>query len=266
MVKEYELSVHQACEVAEVSRSVYYYQKQDPQDWEVIERLQELADRHPGYGFWKMYMLLRKRGYLWNHKRVYRIYTSLKMNLRRKRKRLLPKREKKPIVVPSALCHTWSIDFMMDRLYEGRPFKIMNILDDYNREALTMELDTSIGSLRVVRALESLKSDGLKPSIIRVDNGTEFTSMNFVNWCTDNEVTIQYIQPGKPVQNAFIERFNGSYRREVLDRYAFTTMQEARDITYEWMAHYNSERPHDSLGSLSPHEYHLQNSSYEHGL
>jgi putative transposase len=153
---------------------------------------------------------------------------------------------------------SWSIDFMHDRLYNGRSFKILNIIDDYHREALAMEIDTGIGSLRLVRVLESLKQDGLKPQEIRIDNGPEFTSINFVAWCNANEVVLKYIQPGKPVQNALIERFNGTFRREVLDKYAFETLERVRHKTHQWMLHYNYERPHDSLQDLTPHEFALQ--------
>jgi putative transposase len=151
-----------------------------------------------------------------------------------------------------------SIDFMMDRLYGGRVFKVLNIIDDFNREAMAMNIDTSIGSLRLIRTLESLKQDGLMPKKIRVDNGPEFVSFNFVNWCQQNQIQINYIQPGKPVQNAYIERFNGSYRREVLDRYAFETLEQVRETTYQWMVHYNYERPHDALFDLSPNEFALK--------
>ena len=147
---------------------------------------------------------------------------------------------------------------MMDRLLCSRPFKILNIIDDFSREALAMEIDTGIGSLRLVRTLQSLKEDGLLPKTIRVDNGPEFLSANFVNWCTANQVNIQYIQPGKPVQNSLIERFNGSYRREELDRYAFETLDEAREQTFKWMMHYNYDRPHDGLQGLAPNEFVLK--------
>jgi putative transposase len=205
-----------------------------------------------------MYKILRKQGRIWNHKKVYRVYTNLKMNLRRKKQKRLPKRPKQTMSLPVNNNLTWSIDFMMDRLYNGRAFKVLNIIDDFNREALAMEIDTGIGSLRLIRTLESLKQDGLMPRQIRVDNGPEFLSLNFVTWCKANEIEITYIQPGKPVQNTLIERFNGSYRREVLDRYAFETLEQAREQTHKWMLHYNYERPHDGLMDLSPNEFVLK--------
>ena len=231
---------------------------------DIIQQLDGLAQEHPGHGFWKMYKLLRKRGYVWNHKRVYRVYTNLKMNLRRKRHKRLPNRERQPIVLPIRQNISWSIDFMHDRLYTGRPFKVLNIIDDFSREAMAMEIDTGIGSLRLVRVLQSLKEDGLIPQEIRVDNGPEFLSQNFITWCAAHNVTIKYIQPGKPVQNAIVERFNGSYRREVLDKYAFETLEQAREQTHKWMMHYNYERPHDGLQDLCPNEFALKYGKLPH--
>ncbi len=153
---------------------------------------------------------------------------------------------------------------MHDRLYTGRPFKVLNIIDDFSREALAMEIDTGIGSLRLVRVLQSLKEDRLIPQEIRVDNGPEFLSLNFVTWCCANNVAIKYIQPGKPVQNAIVERFNGSYRRVVLDKYAFETLDQAREQTHKWMMHYNYERPHDGLQDLCPNEFALKYGKLAH--
>ncbi len=258
LVTHHQLSVQQACHTIQLPRSVYYYEPVRKDDTEVIVKLNGLADEHPGHGFWKMHKLLRRQGHPWNHKKVYRIYTQLKMNLRRKKHKRLPLRPRQPMSLPIHHNLTWSIDFMMDRLYNGRAFKVLNIMDDFNREALAMEIDTGIGSLRLVRTLESLKQDGLLPKEIRVDNGPEFLSVNFVTWCNANEIVIRYIQPGKPVQNTLIERFNGSYRREVLDRYAFEDLGQAREQTHQWMMHYNYERPHDSLQDMPPHEFALK--------
>jgi putative transposase len=258
LVSFHQLSVQQACTTIRLSRSVYYYEPVRKDDTEVIMKLNGLADEHPGHGFWKMHKLLRRQGHPWNHKKVYRVYTQLKMNLRRKKHKRLPLRPRQPMSLPIRHNLTWSIDFMMDRLYNGRAFKVLNIMDDFNREALAMEIDTGIGSLRLVRTLEGLKQDGLMPKEIRVDNGPEFLSVNFVTWCSANEIAVRYIQPGKPVQNTLIERFNGSYRREVLDRYAFEDLGQAREQTHQWMMHYNYERPHDSLQDMPPHEFALK--------
>jgi putative transposase len=215
----------------------------------------ELCEQHPAYGFGLMYHTLRKKGYRWNHKRVYRVYCKMGLNMRRRVKRRLPARIRTPLEVPLRANEVWSMDFVSDTLYDGRKIRVLNILDDYHREAVAMEVDTSITALRVTRVLQSLKEDGLKPKQIRVDNGPEFISKTFVDWCNNQQIEIRYIQPGKPVQNAFIERFNGTYRREILDAYLFHTLNDVKQITYEWMEYYNHKRPHNSLHNLSPMEY-----------
>lgn len=175
--------------------------------------------------------------------------------MRRRVKRRLPARIRTPLEVPLQANEIWSMDFVSDTLYDGRKIRVLNILDDYHREAVAMEVDTSITALRVTRVLQSLKEDGLKPKQVRVDNGPEFVSQTFVDWCNKQQIEIRYIQPGKPVQNAFIERFNGTYRREILDAYLFHTLHDVKQITYEWMNHYNNNRPHNALHHLSPMEY-----------
>lgn len=221
----------------------------------IIEQLNQLADRHPNYGFWKMYHRLRHQGYEWNHKRVYRVYCNLKMNIRRKRKRRLPSRVRRPLEEPEEPNEMWSMDFMSDSLYEGYSFRILNILDDYNREALAMEVDRSLPSERVVRTLRRLTAERGAPECIRVDNGPEFLSDNFKLWCQENDIDIHFIQAGKPMQNGYIESFNGNYRRELLDAYIFRTLDQARRMTEEWKYEYNNLRPHDSLNDKTPVEF-----------
>lgn len=146
----------------------------------------------------------------------------------------------------------WSIDFMSDSLVDGRKFRLLNVLDDFNREALAIEVDSSLPSLRVIRVLEQLISKRGKPANIRVDNGPEFISHKLQQWCEDNKITLQFIQPGKPMQNAYIERKNGSIRRELLNAYLFYSLNEVRLMCEQWREDYNGERPHKSLGYLSP--------------
>jgi len=207
------------------------------------------------YGFKKMYHLLRKKGYPWNHKKVYRVYKLLKMNIIKKKKKRLPTRVKTPLTQPSAPNEIWSMDFMSDSLQSGRRIRTLNIIDDYNREALVVEVANSIPSYAVVEQLKNLIRDRAKPLQIRVDNGPEFTSNTFINFCLQHKIEIKYTQPGKPMQNGFIERFNRSYRTEILDAYLFKSIDEIESITQEWIIHYNQIRPHDSLKGLTPHEY-----------
>lgn len=149
----------------------------------------------------------------------------------------------------------WSIDFMMDRLTDGRKFRLLNIIDDFNRESLAVEVDTSLPSLRVIRVLERLLSQRGKPANLRCDNGPEFISHVLEQWCNSKEITLQFIQPGKPMQNAYIERNNGSMRRELLNAYLFNSLAEVRLLSEEWRSDYNQQRPHKSLGYKSPLVY-----------
>lgn len=214
-----------------------------------------MIDRHPSIGFWQSYHRFRNRGENWNHKRVRRIYREMNLHIRRKAKKRLPDRVKEPLVIPPVPNHTWSIDFMCDTLVDGRKFRLLNILDDFNRESLGIEVDTSLPSLRVQRVLEKLITQREKPKIIRTDNGPEFISSTLQNWCEKQQITLQFIQPGKPMQNAYIERKNGSLRRELLNAYLFYSLNEVRIMCEEWREDYNTERPHKSLGYLSPLKY-----------
>lgn len=217
--------------------------------------LQKLGEQHPTYGFRKLFAYLRRSGHSWNHKKVYRVYRQLKMNKRRKGKRRLPQRIKHPLQQQSGINQSWSMDFMSDTLVNGRKFRTLNIIDDCNREALAIEIDTSISAKRVIRTLEQVIDWRGKPAFIRVDNGPEYTSRDFEWWCRDNQITIQFIQPGRPMQNGFIERFNGSYRREILDAYVFFELNEVRTLTAQWMEEYNNRRPHEGLQNATPHEW-----------
>jgi putative transposase len=238
---------------------VFYYKPQKEPDTVLEDRLRQLADRHTRWGLWKMYDYLREKGYGCNHKRVYRVYKALGLQFRRKGKKRLPARIKQALTVPEALNGSWSMDFMSDTLWNGRRFRCLNVIDDYNREILHIEIDTSLSSVRVVRVLELLIEQRGKPRKIRVDNGPEFTAEALSAWCQKQNIELVFIQPGRPMQNAYIERFNGSYRRELLDSYIFDSLKEVQIMTREWMDVYNYERPHDSLNHLSPKKYLEQN-------
>jgi len=211
-----------------------------------------VVEQHGRWGFWKCFDRLRLDGHGWNHKRVHRIYCALRLNLPRRTKKRVPTRLRQPLIAPSTLNGIWALDFMQDALYGGRPFRTLNVLDEANREALAIEIGTSIPAARVVRVLEQLVTIYGRPRALRLDNGPELTAQVFTDWCQEHAIELRYIQPGKPDQNAFIERFNRSYRNEVLDAYVFASLTEVQAITDEWLRTYNDYRPHDSLGRIPP--------------
>lgn len=228
------------------------------EDPEIANELRQLAERHPRWGCSKMTDYLRNQGHAWNHKRIRRVYRTLSLHLQRKPKKRLPARTAHPLVVPADANQTWSLDFMSDMLSDGRTFRTLNVLDDYNREALWIEVDTSLPSERVVRVLEQLLFWRGKPSSIRMDNGPELISQRLAEWAQKQQIELAHIQPGKPAQNAYIERFNRTFREDVLDAYLFDDLQEVRAITQQWLEDYNSIRPHEALQGLPPRQFALQ--------
>lgn len=253
---EHALSVARACRAVALSRAAYYCpgQVHAERDAQVIEALNALVEKHPRRGFWKYFKMLKRQGRAWNHKRVYRVYCAMGLNQKRRAKRRVVKRERVALTVPVRADRVWSADFMSDALYQGTRFRTFNVIDDFNREALAIEIDTSLRTPRVIRVLERLGAERGYPDVLRLDNGPEFTSGEFIAWAAAHGIRIRYIQPGKPNQNAFIERFNKTYRDEVLDLYLFRSLEEVREITYPWMIDYNEVRPHDALGDLTPGE------------
>ncbi len=244
-----------------MSKSVYYYKPLIKDDTDIESALKEKAERHSEEGFWKAYNRLRNEGKSWNHKRVYRVYKSLGLSLRRKVKKRLPSRVKESLEVPKELNHTWSMDFVTDVLDNNRRFRGFNIIDDYNREVLFIEIDYSLPSNRIIWVLNHLINKRGKPKSIRMDNGPEFIAKITANWSFMYNIEFKYIQPGKPTQNAFIERFNGTYRRAVLDKYIFEDLEQVREQTQIWMDDYNHFRPHDALGNIPPIKYAQINSN-----
>ncbi len=236
-------------------------------DGEIIDALQSLLSKKQKWGFWKCYYRFRLEGRTWNHKRVYRIYRALGLNQPRRTKKRLPTRERQSMEVVAAANQTWSIDFMSDSLYCGRRYRTLNILDEGVREVLGIEIDTSLPAERVIRVMEQIAGWRGLPKAIRCDNGPELIAQSFVDWCNGRGIALLHIQPGKPNQNAYIERFNRTYRNEVLDAYLFEDLDQVREITHEWMIEYNEQRPHDSLGGLPPSLYKLKletkNSTFE---
>lgn len=247
------MAVARACAALGISRTCWYHRPDsgDHHDDEIIEALNRTVEKHPRWGFWKCHDYLRLNGYAWNHKRVWRVYCQLKLNLPRRVKRRVT-RESVPLEIKAEINASWSLDFMYDSLWSGKRFRALNVIDEGVRECLAIELDTSLRAERVVRVLERLKGWRGTPRMIRLDNGPELTSVKLQAWCESNGVELKFIQPGKPNQNAFIERFNRTFRSEVLNAYLFETLDEVREVAWWWMVSYNEERPHDALSGLPP--------------
>jgi putative transposase len=253
-VREHQLPVQRACRVVRLSRAAFYRPPMSStrRDAAVIAALTDLVARYPRWGFWKLFGRLRVEGRLWNHKHVHRVYCALRLNLPRRTIRRVPRRIRQPLTAPPVLNRTWALDFMTETLYDGRRVRLLTMMDEGNREGLEIGMGMSLPSRRVTRILDELVAVHGRPSAVRVDNGPEFMAQTFVDWCTEHGVAIHYIQPGKPDQNAYIERFNRSYRTEVLNAHLFESIAELRAMTDTWLRIYNSERPHDSLGRVPP--------------
>jgi len=241
-----------------VSRCVYRYQAKKTDEEQIAQELRQLAERHRSWGYGKMIAYLKNQGSGWNHKRIYRVYCELGLNLRRKPKKRLPARNAQILVRPAQANQSWSLDFMSDSLSSGRAFRTLNILDDYNREALWIEVDTSLPAERVISVLEMLLLWRGLPKRIRMDNGPELISQRLEAWAQDHCIELAHIQPGKPAQNAYIERFNRTFREDVLDAYLFHSLEEVRGIVKPWLDDYNAIRPHEALQGLSPHQFAAQ--------
>jgi putative transposase len=250
----HEVSVTRACKAIGLPKSVLYYHSVKD-DSEVVQKLQELAELKPTRGFPYYFSRIRNEGKIWNHKRVKRVYDLLALNKRKRRRRRLPQRPLEALQQPTGMNYKWSMDFMHDTLANGRKIRILNIIDDYNREALAMEVDYSLSSHSLCRIMKRLIEERGKPAEVRCDNGPEFTSGNFTDFAARENVQIKYIQPGKPTQNAYIERFNRSYREDILDAYLFFSLQEVQTLTEHWRQDYNQNHPHQSLNNRSPIDY-----------
>lgn len=252
---QFQASINRCCDAACLSRTAFYYQAKLPDDDELIDVLLALIEKHPRWGFPKCRKRLKALGYPWNHKRIYRVYKLLKLNLRRKSKRRLPTRNPLPLQVPGQANYCWSMDFMSDTLQHGYRFRTLNVLDDFNREVLGIDINSGIQAPRVTQYLDQIAAWRGYPKQIRVDNGPEFTSSEFTEWAKQHDIYVDFIKPGSPYQNGYIERFNRTYREDVLDLYLFSNLDEVRQETDRWIQLYNYERPHDGLNDMTPIEY-----------
>ena len=216
------------------------------------QRLRELAAERRRFGYRRLHVLLEREGWQVNHKRVYRVYREEGLAVRRRKHRSRAAMVRQPLAAPTRANQGWSMDFLSDALASGRRFRVLMVVDDYTREALAIEVDTSLPGPRVVRALEELKQRGRVSEWIVTDNGPEFTGRVLDQWAFANGVRLEFITPGKPVENAYAESFNGKFRDELLNREIFYTLAEAKVLIERWRREYNQVRPHSALGYRPP--------------
>ena len=251
---QHHLSERRSCQLVGISRSSYHYQAHPREDAEIRSRLCELASRYPRYGYLLLWRLLRAEGLVVNKKRVYRIYKEERLQVpKRKRNKLIRTRQRQAL--PAQVNERWSMDFVSDRLSNGRAFRILNVMDDCSRELIGQYIGFSIGSRQVISLLEQLIAERCRPQGIVCDNGPEFTSKKMHFWSQDSGVERHFIQPGKPTQNAFVESLNGKFRENCLSQHLFRSLEQACHIIEQWRYHYNHERPHSSLDYMTPAAY-----------
>lgn len=253
--EERGLGVTRACGLVGISRSLYGYHSRRPDSGKLRERIGELAGEKRRYGYRRIHVLLRREGWQVNRKRTYRLYREAGLAVRRRKRKRIGPFERKPLPRPSTVNRSWSMDFVADGLVDGRKLRCLTIVDDYSRECLALEVDTSINGRRVAAVLDRLGDLRGLPLSITVDHGPEFEGQVLDAWAYERGVRLSFIRPGKPVENAYIESFNGRFRDECLNEHWFLTMAHARRVIESWRIEYNTERPHSSLGDLTPEEF-----------
>ena len=253
--KTHRVSERRACSVLGVDRSSVRYRSVRPDDANLRKAMKAVADERRRFGYRRVHVMLEREGWQVSQKKIRRLYAEEKLQVKRRggRKRALGTR--RPMLVPDRANERWSLDFVSDAFTDGRRFRVLAIVDDFSRECLGLVADTSLSGLRVTRELSAIMRRRGRPKIVVSDNGTELTSMAVLRWCQDTGVGWHYIAPGKPTQNAFAERFIGSFRDELLNETLFTTLAEAKAHITAWKEDYNRNRPHSSLGNLTPDEF-----------
>ena len=249
-----QMSIRKACGLLNISEKCYRYQPiLSDENAEIADWLLWLTQIHKRWGFGLCFLYLRNvKGFGWNHKRVYRIYRELELNLRIKPRKRLVREKPDKLAVPEVPNETWSMDFMSDKLVSGRTMRTFNVLDDFNREGLGIEVDLSLPSLRIQRSLDQIIEERGKPSKIRCDNGPEYIATSMAEWAEKRGIKLDFIQPGKPQQNAYVERYNRTVRHEWLEMNMFETIEDAQDTATKWLWTYNNERPNMAIGGITP--------------
>lgn len=255
-IEERGYSQRRACALVGMHPKTYRYASTREDDGDLRDALRKLAHERRRFGYRRLHILLKRAGVDVNHKRVFRLYREERLTVRRRggRKRAIGTRA--PMAIPQGANQRWSVDFVADVLNDGRRFRILAVVDDFTRENLALVVDTSLSGVRVARELDRIvRERGRRPCMIVSDNGTEFTSNAILAWADQNVVEWHYIAPGKPMQNGFVESFNGRLRDECLNEHLFDGLADARRIIAAWRADYNDERPHTSLEGLTPSEF-----------
>ena len=260
-IAEKGYSQRHACALVGIAPKTYRYEAARPDDAGLREKLKQLAHQRRRFGYRRLHLLLQREGVEVNHKKLFRIYREEKLMVRRRggRKRAIGTRP--PMAIPQGANQRWSVDFVHDVLADGRRFRVFAVVDDFTRECLALVVDTSISGVRVARELDRIIELRGRPCMVVSDNGTELTSNAILKWSEEHGVEWHYIAPGKPMQNAFVESFNGRLRDECLNEHLFHGLPRARSIIEAWRSDYNIARPHTSLGGLTPREFATRSTS-----
>lgn len=254
-IKEVGVSERRACQLAGMVRSTYQYQPQAHGEAPLRERIKGLAQKHRRFGYRRVHVLLRREGQNINHKRVYRIYREEGLQVRRRKRKRLAFKRGQPLEAPSRLNEQWVLDFMQDAVCDGRRIRLLTVLDAYSRQCLAIEVDTSIGGVRVSRLLEQIIEERGKPDAVLTDNGPEFRGRTLDEWAWRRGIRQEFIDPGKPSQNGYLESFNGKLRDECLNENWFVSLDDARETVESWRTFYNELRPHSALDYQTPAEF-----------
>jgi len=255
IVERHGLSERRACGLIQIGRSTWSYRSRRAPDDDVRSTLKDLAAKRPRFGYRRLHVLMGREGHRMNHKRLYRLYRSEGLAVRKKKRKRLAGGVRTPMPPLARTNERWSMDFMEDRFGYGRKFRTFNLVDEFSRECPAIEADTSIRAVRVIRVLDRVVEERGLPESILVDNGTEFTSRALEAWAHQNGVKLHFIRPGKPNDNPYIESFNGKFRDECLNENWFTTLDDARATIERWRRDYNQVRPHSSLNNMTPEEF-----------
>ena len=256
LIELYRVSVRRACGVVGQARRGWYYRPREKADAPLLKRIEEIAAARVRYGFWRIYVLLRREGWAVNHKRVYRLYKQAGLNLRskrpRRRKAAAHRMERPQLSAPN---QSWSMDFVSDALFDGRKLRALTVVDNFTRESLAIHVGQSLRSVDVVEIVERLRRERGAPARIQTDNGSEFASIPMDRWAYEHGVVMDFSRPGKPTDNPFVESFNGSFRDECLNAHWFLSLEDAREKIESWRHDYNHFRPHSALGDLTPAQF-----------